>query len=313
MNRIDRISAILIQLQTRRVVKAQDIADRFSISLRTVYRDIRTLEEAGIPIIGEAGVGYSLVEGFRLPPVMLTREEATAFLTAEKLVEQLTDSSLKSDFTSGMYKIKAVLKSGEKDFLEEIDSSITVLKSRRQINTLELNLLPNTLKSISEKRALHISYFTHYRQEQTERIVEPVGVFYLDHYWHLIAWCRMRADYRDFRLDRISTISLTDSDFQKEHPSLQQYLDRKPKEENVKEIIIEVNRRIHTYLEGQKYYNGLISESFKGDKVEMVFLCSFITGFARWFLMFADEATIIKPQELKDKVKSIAQSALAVL
>jgi len=244
---------------------------------------------------------------------MLTREEATAFLTAEKLVEQLTDSSLKSDFTSGMYKIKAVLKSGEKDFLEEIDSSITVLKSRRQINTLELNLLPNTLKSISEKRALHISYFTHYRQEQTERIVEPVGVFYLDHYWHLIAWCRMRADYRDFRLDRISTISLTDSDFQKEHPSLQQYLDRKPKEENVKEIIIEVNRRIHTYLEGQKYYNGLISESFKGDKVEMVFLCSFITGFARWFLMFADEATIIKPQELKDKVKSIAQSALAVL
>ncbi|RYG08125.1 MAG: HTH domain-containing protein, partial [Chitinophagaceae bacterium] len=198
MNRIDRISAILIQLQTRRVVKAQDIADRFSISLRTVYRDIKTLEEAGIPIIGEAGVGYSLVEGFRLPPVMLTREEATAFLTAEKLVGQLTDNAVKADFTSAMYKIKSVLKSTEKDFLEDIDSSIRVIKSRRQVNnSLELNLLQNTLKSISEKRALHINYFTYYRQEATERIVEPVGVFYLDNYWHLIAYCRSRNAIRD--------------------------------------------------------------------------------------------------------------------
>jgi predicted DNA-binding transcriptional regulator YafY len=87
MNRIDRISAILIQLQTRRVVKASDIAERFNISLRTVYRDVRSLEEAGVPIIGEAGVGYSLVDGYRLPPIMFTREEATAFLTAEKFVE----------------------------------------------------------------------------------------------------------------------------------------------------------------------------------------------------------------------------------
>ena len=68
MNRIDRITAILIQLQSRRVVKAQDIADRFGISLRTVYRDVRTLEEAGIPISGEAGVGYSILEGYNEKP-----------------------------------------------------------------------------------------------------------------------------------------------------------------------------------------------------------------------------------------------------
>ena len=314
MNRIDRISAILIQLQTRRVVKAQDIADRFSISLRTVYRDIKTLEEAGIPIIGEAGVGYSLVDGFRLPPVMLTREEATAFLTAEKLVGQLADNAVKTDFTSAMYKIKAVLKSTEKDFLEDIDSSIRVLKSRRQVsNPLELNLLQNTLKSIAEKQALHINYFTYYRQEDTERIVEPVGVFYLDNYWHLIAYCRMRNDYRDFRLDRISGIRLTDLPFTKEHPTLQQYLDRGHKEHNANEVIIQVNKRVHTYLENQKYYNGFISEEFKGDKVEMHFLTAYLTGFARWYLMFADEACIIKPNELKEKVKDIASAALAML
>jgi predicted DNA-binding transcriptional regulator YafY len=105
MNRIDRISAILIQLQSRRVVKASDIAERFNISLRTVYRDVKTLEEAGIPLIGEAGVGYSIMDGYRLPPVMFTKEEATAFLTAEKFVEKLTDASTMAYHRSAMYKI----------------------------------------------------------------------------------------------------------------------------------------------------------------------------------------------------------------
>src|SRR6195952_2114515 len=105
MNRINRVSAILIQLQSRRVVKASDIAARFNISLRTVYRDVKTLEEAGVPIIGEAGVGYSIMDGYRLPPVMFTKEEATAFLTAEKFVEQLTDNETSAYYQSAMYKV----------------------------------------------------------------------------------------------------------------------------------------------------------------------------------------------------------------
>src|ERR1700712_3956187 len=132
MTRIDRISAILIQLQSRRVVKASDIAERFGISLRTVYRDVKTLEEAGIPIIGEAGVGYSIMDGYRLPPVMFTREEATAFLTAEKFVEKLTDSTTMKHHQSAMYKVRAILKTAEKDALEDLDGSIEVLKSHSQ-------------------------------------------------------------------------------------------------------------------------------------------------------------------------------------
>ena len=92
MNKFDRIVAILIQLQSRRIVKAQDLADRFNVSLRTIYRDIRSLQTAGVPIASEAGIGYELVEGYRLPPVMFTREEASSFVAAEKLMQFFFDN-----------------------------------------------------------------------------------------------------------------------------------------------------------------------------------------------------------------------------
>ncbi|HZB12127.1 MAG TPA: HTH domain-containing protein, partial [Chryseolinea sp.] len=106
MNRIDRLTAILIQMQTKRVVKAEEIADRFEISLRTVYRDVKALMEAGVPIGSEAGKGYFIVDGYHLPPVMFTQEEGSAMLFAGKLVEKMTDKSIRKEFESALLKIK---------------------------------------------------------------------------------------------------------------------------------------------------------------------------------------------------------------
>ncbi|MEJ6980192.1 YafY family protein [Pedobacter sp. P351] len=314
MNRIDRLSAILFQLQSQRVVKAQEIANRFEISLRTVYRDVKALEEAGIPVIGEAGVGYSLVEGYRLPPVMFTREEATAFLTAEKLVERLTDTAITSDYKSAMYKIKSVLRTTEKDYLENMDSHIEVLKSRRQLqNPSDLKLLPNILSAISERRAINITYFTHYRQEKSDRCIEPIGVFFLEGYWHLIAFCLMRNSIRDFRMDRISKLTVTDENFLHQHPSLKEYLKKEKTTKDLLEIIIRVDKEVHKYLDEQKYYNGFVSETHEGKYVIMNFFTPHIEWFARWFMMFGDEAKIIKPAELKEKVKNIVSGVSANL
>src|ERR1700743_2242827 len=261
MNRIDRISAILIHLQSRRVVKASDIAERFNISLRTVYRDVKTLEEAGIPLIGEAGVGYSIMDGYRLPPVMFTREEATAFLTAEKLMEKLSDPSSDESYKSAMYKIRSVLRMTEKDFLENIDGHIEVIKSRRLSGAkLDLNPLQIVLKGIGERVVLSIHYFAMHSQERTERCIEPVGVFYQDNYWHLIAWCRLRNDYRDFRLDRIANISLLDEQFKTQHPNLKEYISRSAKEKNLQTVVIRVEKKVLPYINEQKYYNGFVSE-----------------------------------------------------
>ena len=102
MNRLDRLTAILIHLQSKRVVRASEIADRFEISLRTVYRDIRSLEEAGVPIGAEAGVGYFL-ENYHLPPVMFTNAEASALVFGGKFIEKMADSSLQEPFTSALF------------------------------------------------------------------------------------------------------------------------------------------------------------------------------------------------------------------
>lgn len=307
MNRLDRVTAILIQLQSKRVVKAQDIADRFNISLRTVYRDIKTLEEAGVPLIGEVGVGYSIMDGYRLPPVMFTQDEATAFLTAEKLVAKLTDASTDESFKSAMYKIKSVLRSTEKDYLETMDHHIEVLDNPyipKERNTH--NALQPILKSISEKKVLSIKYFANHSQENTSRNIEPVGIFYSGSNWHLLAFCQLRNDYRDFRIDRIKQITSTQLPYKKEHPSLKSFLKQIALEKELHEIVIHVDKTIIKYFSEQKFYMGFVSQKPIKNKIEMTFLSCSLDGFANWYMMFGDNAEIIKPENLKKLVKQTA-------
>jgi len=310
MNRIDRISAILIQLQSRRVVKAVDIAERFNISLRTVYRDVRTLEEAGIPIIGEAGVGYSIMDGYRLPPVAFTKEEATAFLTAEKFIEKLTDASTVANHKSAMYKIRAILRNAEKDLLEDIDSNIHVFKNRSEPLAPHNDYIQTILNSISQKLVLCIDYFANHTQENTKREIEPVGIFFMDGYWHLIAYCLLRMDYRDFRIDRIKTLSVTNSLYGNQHPTLKTYIAQTAKEKHLETVIIKVDKEIHTNLSYQKYWSGFVSEKTVGNMIEMTFLTVSLEGFAHWYMMFGDRAEILQPDSLKERIKVITKAIL---
>jgi predicted DNA-binding transcriptional regulator YafY len=311
MNRINRISAILIQLQSKRVVKAADIAERFDVSLRTVYRDVKTLEEAGVPIIGEAGVGYSIMEGYRLPPVMFTKEEATAFLTAEKFVEKLTDANTMAHHQSAMYKVKAVLRLADKNLLEDMDGHITVIKSKSQRHVeIDRNSLQPILNGIINKSILAIDYFALHSQLNTIRKVEPVGVFFLEGHWHLIAYCRLRNDYRDFRVDRMRKLTVTDEHFDSEHPTLKEYLAKVASDQKLHTVVMMVDKEVLKHINEQKYYSGFVSQKDMGDVVEMTFLTYTIEGFARWYLMFGDQAQIISPDYLKDRIRVILEEMI---
>lgn len=314
MNRIDRLAAILIQLQSRRLVKAQDIADKFSISLRTVYRDIHALEEAGVPVIGEAGTGYRLMEGYKLPPVMFNQDEASALLTAAKLVQSKTDAGLSKHYISALDKIKAVLRLTEKDHIEEIDEHIAVITHPSIVHQPpEESHLQPLLRAIGTSSIIEINYTSLEKNETTRRRVEPVGIYYLGSHWYLIAFCQLRNDYRNFRTDKIDQLAITGDTISKTHPSLQSFLDQMYVERQVYEVIIDVEPDIVKYLGEQRYYNGFVKQQLAGKYVRMHFLSGSLVGFARWFMLFGDHAKIVEPVQLNEMVAGIAENILKKL
>lgn len=301
MNRLERISSILVQLQSRSVITAQQIADRFEISLRTVYRDIRTLEEAGIPIVGNVGVGYSLVDGYKLPPLMFTREEAIAFLTAEKFIEKMSDLQNVQSYKLGMNKIKAVLKYIEKDYLSDIEINIDVLGKSNTGRELPSAITQCILKSISEQKSMHITYSSN--QKESERNIEPIGCFYSQINWYLIAFCKMKNDYRNFRIDKITSFSLEDEPFSQQHLSLPQYINKYRWQKDSYEVIIQVKNSDLVIVNDYKYYHGWFKEETKEEYTDIYFRIFNLEHFARWYISFADIADIIQPDILREKVQ----------
>ncbi len=310
IKRFERIVAILIQLQSKRVVRAQELAERFEVSLRTVYRDIRSLESAGVPIAGEAGIGYSLVEGYRLPPVVFTREEAFTFVAAEKLMQKFVDENLGRHFQSAMFKIKSVLKDEQKDRVEAVRASVRVTRSERLFNKDVPDVLGVLFEAIAEKRQVVLRYQSAEAEVPIERSTEPVGLFHENNNWYLLAYCHLREDYRRFRADRVHGIRLTENPFALQHETLDYFLSLDRPVSN-KKVRLLVERNAARFLKWDRKYFGFVSEKEAGDKVEMLFESDYTSnGFARWYLMFADQVDILEPEELKDEVSELVARIL---
>jgi predicted DNA-binding transcriptional regulator YafY len=304
MNKIERISAILVRLQSHTVIPAREIAERFGVSLRTVYRDIRVLEEAGIPIAGEAGQGYSLVEGFKLPPLMFTTEEAIAFLLAEKLISHQTDTETYGIYRSGMDKIRAVLRRVEKDILEDIDHYVQVVDEHSAPPPPPVPVLQPLLRCLREKRSARIEYLANYNREITIREIEPLGLFFVDK-WYISAWCRLRKDYRTFNLALIRNLTVGEKGFEKEHPDLSTLIKQIFAREEVYTVKLNIKKSALACNNFSKYKNGLYKEEETAESYIQYYLTHSLHQFARWYLTFADQATILDPPELKAILQSL--------
>ena len=300
MNRIDRLHAILVHLQSKKKVTAAELAERFGLSLRTVYRDVKALDESGVPIIGEAGIGYSVMEGYRLPPVMFTQEEASAILLSTKLAERFTDTAIKKQLDSALFKIKSVLRSDDKEHLEELQSSIAVLRPQlKEYDEDDTRWLLPLQKALAAKQVVSLNYFSSYKEENTSRQVQPIGLCYYSNCWHLIAWCMLRKNYRDFKLKSISRLQLEDTIFETTKlQSLDEYMTGVMSKYDLVAATLLVDKKIKPHIAEQKYYYGYISETDAGEWVRMEFMTSSLWGLARWLLMFTNSVRIEGPQEL---------------
>lgn len=227
VKRISRIIAIITLLQTRRLLTAAQLAKKFQVSVRTIYRDMKVLEQAGVPILAEEGKGYLLMEGYTVPPVMFTEGEANALITAEQLILKSSDSSFREEYVEAIEKIRAVLRYSTKEKAALLSNRIAVSPAIPGIpESSSLTLIQHALTSF---RVLSLTYNS-LQNESTVRKVEPFALYYsLEESWLLIAFCRLRNDFRMFRLDRISKIELLDLTFEPHKLTLPEYLERKKK------------------------------------------------------------------------------------
>jgi predicted DNA-binding transcriptional regulator YafY len=221
--RLSRLTAILTQFQTKRLITATSLAEKFGVSVRTIYRDIKALEQAGVPILTEDGKGYTLMEGYRIPPVMFTESQANALILAEQLVLKNKDASFVKDYSEAIDKIKAVLKYGMKDkvnFLAE-----RILFDQNNSKTRNSNNVSDLQFSLTNFYVTRIEY-TNETSDSTSRLIEPFALLSSKENWILLAWCRFRNAFRYFRLDRIQKLEVLSEKFTPHKMTLQEFFSK---------------------------------------------------------------------------------------
>ncbi len=175
VKKFNRILSIYVQLQSRNRITAQQFANRYPVSVRTIYRDTKALENAGVPIYNEQGKGYALVEGYKIPPTIFTKDEAFSFVIAEKLMEKYADKKMSFNFSSALYKMKAVLRSSEKENVALIEDQFLIFDT--ESNETSNEVLSVLLESIVSKTQIEILYQKPGDNKADKRLLEPIGIF----------------------------------------------------------------------------------------------------------------------------------------
>lgn len=198
MRRADRLFQIVQFLRGGRLVTAQALAERLEVSTRTIYRDIADLQSTGVPIDGEAGVGYVMEEGYDLPPLMFTRDEVTALVAGARLIRAFGGAGMARAAEEALVKIGAVLPESERQRASEV-----------QVHAIgwrisdELRALIDQLESAID-RSVRLGFaYTDKTGAGSRRVVRPLGIWFWGASWTLVGWCELREDFRVFRLDRI--------------------------------------------------------------------------------------------------------------
>lgn len=212
MNQLSRLISILTLLKSKRLLTATDVSERFDISIRTVYRDMRKLEEAGVPIVTMEGKGYSLVDGYTVAPVQFTEQQANALITAQHMIANSQDSSFIRDFDEALIKIKSVFRDSVLEKSEHLQDKIVVLD--KSFEKLASDTLSEIQMAITNFQPIQISYRKANDFETSQRKIEPVAMYSISSKWILMAWCYLRNEYRAFRIDRIQNFQVLNEKFE---------------------------------------------------------------------------------------------------
>ncbi|MCW1922716.1 YafY family transcriptional regulator [Luteolibacter arcticus] len=307
MNRIDRLTGMILLLQGQRVITAEQIAGHFEISVRTVYRDLSALGEAGVPIIAEAGVGYSLVRGYHMPPVMFTEDEGAALFMSGEVTEQIADESLKQSLRSALLKVRSVLPQEKRDYLHRLKDAVGVWFRRPDDGAARRESLMPIQDAIVRRLCLAICYNTANRGALTDRVVEPLGLIFYSRQWHLIAWCRVRRDFRDFRLDRVARWEVLGECFEGHAGfSVKEFLRENIECHELTPATVLVEREVLERFRMEMPCTPVSDEVQRDGRVKLELLSFSIPWMAEWLLGFGRRVEAVHPPELREQMGEIA-------
>jgi len=226
MTQLSRLIAILTLLKSKRILTAPELSDKFEVSVRTIYRDIRKLETSGVPIITLEGRGYTLMEGYQVAPVQFTEKQANALITAQHLVNQSNDSSFVSHFEEALTKIKSVFRTSIQEKSELLSDKIYVFDTKRE--SISSNVLSEIQLAVTNFNYVEINYRKADDPNISFRKIEPCAMYSTNNKWILIAWCHLRQDMRAFRIDRIQHFKVLFEKFEDRKFSFQDYYSHSP-------------------------------------------------------------------------------------
>jgi predicted DNA-binding transcriptional regulator YafY len=230
MRRADRLFRIVQFLRVGRLSTARRLAEKLQVSERTIYRDVRDLQLSGMPIEGEAGIGYLLRQDFDIPPLMFTRSEIEALVLGARMVHAWGGAEQADAATQALHKIEAVL---PPDLRDKVDQ--TLLYAPNFQVRAELKRSVDQLNAAASDRKLIEFSYTREDGEQSERRVRPLGLYFWGGVWTLASWCEMRKDFRNFRLDRMAELRVLEQPFPMDpDKSLQAFIAKKREDSSSK-------------------------------------------------------------------------------
>lgn len=314
LNRTERLFALVLLLQTRPNMTSRDLAEHFNVSRRTIFRDLRALGESGVPLTYADGGGYEILEGYQLPPLMLTAREAATLLLGTEFMKMQSDASLAKDADLVGMKIHHVLPREIKEYIEGLQVNTVMdpywLNRHQTGNTSdeEEGRWYELSQAVARQSRVMMEYHVASRDELTRRTVDPLGLVYYQDHWNLIAYDHLRDDIRNFRLDQIRTMRILMEGFDRpEGFDLEKHLaERGASPKNI-DMTIRFDRRIYPWAR-----NGLPAridhEAEEADHVTVTFAFENIDYITNWLLRFGLEAEVIAPAELRDAMKARVMS-----
>jgi len=310
MNRTDRLLAIVLELQRKGARRAEDLAATFETSKRTIYRDIQALCESGVPVVARAGVGYSLVEGYFLPPVSFSADEATMLLLGADSAAQNFDAQYRAAAASAGRKIEAVLSEKLRGEVEYLRGSIAFVAPPTLASGESASFLPQLRRAIIERRTIGFDYHTRYSQDGSDarntREADPYAMLHYGDAWYLIGHCHLRMGVRNFRLDRMAGLRLLDKTFDRPpNFRLEQPADD---QRNLKVVALFAPEAAPWVRESRSYYVDSMEEVADGLLVTMRVRVE--NEIFQWLFSWGSQVRVLEPKSLRRRLMAEAGKIL---